>query len=311
MRVLYTPDAGVQSSISNRHAEIRSAFLDPTISAVICTIGGTAFTELLPVLVADEELHASIRANPKVVVGASDVTGLHWFLYALAGLRTFYGPSAIPELGTADLLDNEASPLAFCVRHLFDAITKPEPIGDVPRSPAYAPQAPPFFRDPSSVEVQQVVPAPAWRWLRHGKGRGRLFGGCLSVVARLNGVRTIAPDWRGRLVFLETSAEESKNLPLVQRAVADLAAQGVFDEAAGLVIGRPYGYDSEELSEEYAGIFRTLLCEGRLGAANNQFPILFNVDIGHTTPMITLPYDALAELDSKNDRFTILESGVA
>ncbi|KAL1853954.1 hypothetical protein Daus18300_011621 [Diaporthe australafricana] len=311
VRIIFTPDTGIQSSITNRHAEIRSAFLDPSISAVICTIGGETFTQVLPTLIADEELCTHIRKNPKVVVGSSDMTGLHWFLYGLTGLRTFYGPSAIPELGTADSIDDEGSPLSFCVKSLFAAIAKPEPLGDIPCSPVYAPKAPAFFRDRNSVEVQEVVPAPKWEWIRPGKAQGRLFGGCLTVVVRLNGIRAIAPDWRGRIVFLETSAGESRDLDLVRVGVADLIAQGVFEEAAGLVIGRPYGYDSEERLEKYAGVFKTLLCEGRLAGNKNQFPILFNVDIGHTTPMVTLPFDVLAELDSESDRFAILESGVA
>jgi muramoyltetrapeptide carboxypeptidase LdcA involved in peptidoglycan recycling len=94
----------------------------------------------------------------------------------------------------------------------------------------------------------------------------------------------------------------------VKAGIADLIAQGVFDEAAGLVVGRPFGYDSEEAREEYAGVITGLLCEGRL--AEKKFPILFNVDIGHTTPMVTLPFDVLAELDSERDRFAILEPAV-
>jgi muramoyltetrapeptide carboxypeptidase LdcA involved in peptidoglycan recycling len=298
--------------ITNRHAEIRSAFLDKDISGIICTIGGIKFTEVLPLLIADEELHDYIRLNPKIVVGSSDMTGLHWFLNTVVGLRTFYGPSAIPELGTADTPGNDASPLAFCIKHLINAISNPKPIGALPRSPSYAPGAPAFFRNPDSLIIQDVAPAPAWKWLRRGnsKVQGRLFGGCLGVMARLNGITAVRPDWRGRIVFLETSFEESKDLPLVQRGLADLIAQGVFEEPAGLVIGRPVGYASEEQLDEYAGVFTALLCEGRFANGGNQFPILMNVDIGHTTPMVTLPYDVLAELDAEQDRFTILESGV-
>ncbi|UNI15318.1 hypothetical protein JDV02_001861 [Purpureocillium takamizusanense] len=314
VRIFFTPDQGcIQSSIANRHAEIRSAFLDPSISAVICTIGGGAFTELLPVLLRDRELHAGIRANPKIVVGMSDNTGLHWFLYGLVGLRTFYGPSAIPELGTADDITDEASPLAFCVRSLFNAIAAPVPLGDVPRSAVYAPKAPPFFfHDPASTAVQDVVPAPPWHWLRRGQAEGRLFGGFLLTVPRLNGVRALAPDWRGRIVFLETSQgdESGDDVSLVRIAVADLLAQGVFEEAAGLVVGRAFGYDTEERREQFAGVFRELLCEGERGK-EKEFPILLNVDIGHTTPMVTLPFDVLARLDSERDQFTILESGVS
>ena len=313
VRTFFTEDTGIQSSITNRLAEIRAAFSDKEVSAIICTIGGTTFNELLPALIADTDLHAIIRADPKIVVGYSDISGLHWFLHALTGLRTFYGPGAIPELGEAGPLHDEASPLAFCERNLFRAIASPDPLGEIPRSLAYAPRAPDFFRESSSTKPAPVAPTPPWTWLRRGKSKGRLFGGCLTVIARLHGVRAIAPDWRGKIVFVETAMaddEDSGNPPnRVQAGLADLIAGGVFDDAAGLVVGRPFGYDSEKERQEYADIITGLFCEGRM--AEKAFPILFGVDFGHTTPMVTLPYDALAELDSERDSFAVLEAGVA
>lgn len=312
VKTFFTQDNGVQSSIANRIAEIRDAFFDPSVTAIICTIGGTTFSELIPTLLADKDLCNHIRQNPKIFVGTSDITGFHWFLYAATGLRTFYGPSAIPELGTADSIDDETSPLAFCVRHLFRAIAQPEPLGDIARSPVYAPEFASFFyKGGDSVEVQEVVEAPKWQWLRNGKGQGRLFGGCLTLCVRLNGIPALRPDWRGRIVFLETAGGDTNPPIRVQAAVADLIAHGVFEEVAGLVIGRPHGYTTKEQLDTYAGIFQSLLCEGRLGASGPQFPILFGVDVGHTTPMVTLPYDAMTLLDSNNDQFSIIESGVA
>ncbi|KAI1385142.1 peptidase [Hypoxylon trugodes] len=312
VREIYNRDTGIQSSISNRLAEVRTAFSDPTISAIICTIGGPTFTELIPALSADAELHSIIRANPKIVVGYSDISGLHWFLHAYTGLRTFYGPGAIPELGESSSVDDKSSPLAFSVNHLFRVITNREPIGDIPRSPTYTAKVPTIFRNPASVEPPELSPTPGWIWLRPGKAQGRLFGGCLTVIARLGGVRGIVPDWKGRIVFFETAIgddEESGNpLPRVQAGIADLIAEGVFEEAAGLVVGRPFGYDTPEMREQYIGVIKGLLCEGRLASKN--FPILFNIDIGHTSPMVTLPFDALAQLDSEKDQFSILEPGV-
>lgn len=311
VKIIFIPDEGVQSSIANRHAEIRAAFRDPSVTTIICTIGGSTFTQLLPVLLADQDLCTHIKHHPKIVVGYSDITGLHWFLYATTGLQTFYGPSAIPELGTADSIEEETSPLAFCVRLLFNVIAKPVPLGKVPRSQVYANKFPSYlFGSADSVEVQDVVEAPRWQWLRGGKAQGRLFGGCLTVVVRLNGIPAIRPNWHGRIVFLETSAGPTNTLERVQAAVADLIAHGVFDDVAGLVIGRPYGYDSQEQRDAYARIFTELLCEGSFGENVPQFPILYGVDFGHTTPMVTIPYDALAFLDSENDEFNILESGV-
>jgi muramoyltetrapeptide carboxypeptidase LdcA involved in peptidoglycan recycling len=131
-------------------------------------------------------------------------------------------------------------------------------------------------------------------------------------MVRLGGVKHIAPDWRGRIVFLETAMgdDDVSGNPIyrVKAALADLIAQGVFDEAAGLVVGRPFGYHSTEMQQQYIAAIRELFCEGRM--AQTPFPILFNVDFGHTTPMVTLPYDALAVLDSETDSFTITESGV-
>jgi muramoyltetrapeptide carboxypeptidase LdcA involved in peptidoglycan recycling len=312
VQTFFNEDKGIQSCIENRLSEIRTAFSDPSISAIITTIGGTTFTELLPALIADKDLHKTIRANPKVVVGYSDITGLHWFLYAMTGLRTFYGPGAVPEIGEPNDINDKDTPLVFCVDNLMRAIASPEPLGQIPRSRYYAPRGAPFFTDATSTEPPKVVSTSEWQWLRPGKAQGRLFGGCLTVVARLGGIQSIVPDWRGRIVFLETATNEDAsggNPPhRVQAAFADLIAQGVFEEAAGLVVGRPYGYDSEEDRETYAGIIKGLFCEGRL--ASKAFPILFNVDIGHTVPMVTLPYDALAELDSATDTFAVLEAGV-
>ncbi|KAK6845779.1 peptidase family S66 [Apiospora arundinis] len=314
VEVYHGPDSGIQNGIANRLAELRAVFCDPSVAVVWATIGGSAFTELLPALLADTELHDTIRANPKIVVGYSDITGLHWFLHSL-GLRTFYGPGIFPELAEPRATEQEAyeaSALGFCVQHVFRAMTDPTPIGPIARSPTYAPDPARCFVDPASLERPRLVPSPGWTWLRGGKAQGRLFGGCLTVMARLGGIRAIVPDWRGRIVFLETALSDDDtggNPPYrVQAGVADLIAQGVFDEAAGLVVGRPFGYDSTEMRDSYMNIIREHFCEGRL--ASKMFPILFGVDFGHTTPMVTLPYDGLAVLDSDKDEFAIIESVV-
>ncbi|KAG6363949.1 hypothetical protein INS49_009052 [Diaporthe citri] len=318
VREIFTPDSGIQSSISNRLSEIRTAFSDPSIAAIICTTGGHSLNELLPSLLADTELHRTIRADPKIVVGYSDITQLHWYLYAVAGLRTFYGPGAIPELCESRPADDEAymaSPLRFCVENLFRAIMNPEPIGAVPRSLKYAPEPALVYSDPASTEPPSLAPTPPWVWLRPGRGRGRLFGGCLTVMARLGAIPALVPDWRGRVVFLETALNDTfvagNPTHVVRAGISDLVAQGVFDGVAGLVVGRPFGYDSAEARAAYAGVIRELLCEGRLAENGNAFPILFGVDFGHTTPMVTLPFDAMAVLDSGRDEFAVVEPAVS
>lgn len=140
------------------------------------------------------------------------------------------------------------------------------------------------------------------------QGPGQAVWGLARRRVRLNGIRRIAPEWRGRIILLETAVGEADDLWAVRTAFADLTAQGVFDSAAGLVVGRPIDYDSNQAREEYAQVITSLLCDTRHGPlADNRFPILFNVDIGHTTPIVTLPFNALAILDSEADELTISE----
>ncbi|KAK1980038.1 LD-carboxypeptidase [Colletotrichum cereale] len=329
----------IDASIRNRLAELRAAFADPAVDMIFCTVGGSTMTELVPYIVEDAALHALVRANPKIVVGYSDITVLHWCLRALTGLRTFYGPCAALDLGgDVDLAAfssasvSSLSPSAsvpedpaegdiyvheFHLAALLQAISNPgRPLGPVPRSRFYAPLIPSYFFPPPSPlpsNTRALLPSPAWTWLRPGCAKGRLFGGCLTVVSRIQGIPRITPDWRGRILFLESATgegDQAKGNPLgrVRQAVADLAARGVFDELAGLVIGRPYGYNTEKERARYAAAFRGLLCHGRL--ADRKFPILMNVDVSHTSPKVTLPMDALAVLDSDKDEFVITEAAV-
>ncbi|KAK3328867.1 peptidase u61 ld-carboxypeptidase a [Apodospora peruviana] len=313
VRTFFTKDTGIQSSIRNRLSEIRSAFFDPTVSAIIATIGGTTFTELLPHLIADTDLHAHMRANPKIFVGYSDITGFHWFLHALTGLRTFYGPGAIPELGLpSSSTEDPDSALSFCVENMFKILSTPgKPFGEIPRSLQYHEGNHEFYDHPSSTKLPPLLPSPKWTWLRQGKATGRLFGGCLTVAARLGGVQAIRPDWRDKIVFMETATGDDEMGPPIDRVragFADLIAQGVFDHAAGLVIGRAYGYDTDAKRKRYADVIMGLFCDEERGVG--KFPILFNVDFGHTAPMVTLPYDVLAKMDSERDRFAVVEGAV-
>ncbi|WP_315110692.1 hypothetical protein [Clostridium intestinale] len=37
---------------------------------------------------------------------------------------------------------------------------------------------------------------------------------------------------------------------------------------------------------------------------------MYNMNFGHTAPMMIIPYGALAEIDCDNKKFSILDSGV-
>ncbi|KXH26865.1 LD-carboxypeptidase, partial [Colletotrichum nymphaeae SA-01] len=163
----------IPAGIRNRLAELRAAFADPTVDMVLCTVGGSTATELIPYLVADVELQRLIKENPKIFVGYSDITVLHWSLRALTGLRTFYGPCAVSELGEAvtstpasvssfdfsqeytesNKTEDDGYLQDFHLAHLLQTLSTPTPTTTpipIPRSTYYAPITCPYFLSPST-----------------------------------------------------------------------------------------------------------------------------------------------------------------
>ena len=70
-----------------RAADINAAFADPEIKAIIASIGGDDSVRILPYLERE-----TIRNNPKILMGYSDITTLLTYCNQL-GLITFNGPA--------------------------------------------------------------------------------------------------------------------------------------------------------------------------------------------------------------------------
>ncbi|KAG0648781.1 carboxypeptidase [Hyphodiscus hymeniophilus] len=291
------PTRTFHEAVLERCSEIHNAFLDPEVKAIICTIGGLSANELLPHL--DYDL---VRANPKIFCGYSDITLLHHAFFTQAGLQTFYGPAAITQLGEFP------KPLDFTMNHFQGVLQNPgKPIGALPRSIEWTEEFCDWGGDEEAVRPRTLQPSKGWQWLRQGKATGRLMGGCLPSMLQLAGSKYF-PSYRGCILFLENPEGEVSNGPLpfefTRSLMADIVNLGILGEVTGLVIGRPYKYGDEAKLEE----FRQMVLDQCHGT---DFPILFNVDIGHTDPLLTIPINAMASLDSEMDEFAILEAGVA
>jgi muramoyltetrapeptide carboxypeptidase len=70
-----------------RAEDLNKAFADKSVAAVHAIRGGWGSARLLPYLDYD-----TIRRNPKVLIGYSDITALHMAIQARTGLITFHGP---------------------------------------------------------------------------------------------------------------------------------------------------------------------------------------------------------------------------
>lgn len=83
----------LSGSDSLRAQDINSFFEDKTIDGIICLRGGYGTMRLLELIDYD-----SVRDNPKVFVGYSDITALHSAFHKKCKMITFHGPMVASDL---------------------------------------------------------------------------------------------------------------------------------------------------------------------------------------------------------------------
>ena len=106
-------------------------------------------------------------------------------------------------------------------------------------------------------------------------------------------------EWKDKILFLETS-EEMPEPDYIYFYLLNLGAQGIFNVAKGIIVGKP---KEEKYYEEYKEVYKKVLKEfGR-----EDMPVLYNVNFGHSSPIGIIPYGIECELDVDNKKITLLE----
>ncbi|MCP5098223.1 MAG: hypothetical protein GY943_21960 [Chloroflexi bacterium] len=87
--------AGYRSgTIKERVKELNDLIRNPEVRCIMSTIGGMNSNSLLPYIDYD-----ALAADPKILIGYSDVTAILLGVYAKTGLITFYGPALVASFG--------------------------------------------------------------------------------------------------------------------------------------------------------------------------------------------------------------------
>lgn len=177
-----------------RAADLNAMYADDEVRAVFAIRGGWGSARILSLL--DWEC---IRANPKLLIGFSDITALHLAFAAKAGFATIHGPNAANSWPRASW-------------ESFWWL-------------AFAGALPQLRLAPPDENAVTITP---------GKARGRLLGGNLSVLAALMGTPFL-PDFDGAILFLEDVGEAEYR---VDRMMTQLALSGILGRVAGVVFGQ-------------------------------------------------------------------------
>jgi len=181
-------------SVDRRVRELEEMFERDDIRAIVCARGGYGANYLLERLDLD-----TVKANPKIFVGYSDLTCLLTYLTDAAGLITFHGPMVAKDWSHEDGVD-----LASWTSALSDV-------------------------RPWSVPLNGEVTC-----LVAGDSEGTLYGGCLSIlVASLDTPYEINTE--DTILFLEDQAAKPYQ---IDRMLMQLKLGGYLEDVRGIVFGQ-------------------------------------------------------------------------
>jgi muramoyltetrapeptide carboxypeptidase len=275
-----------------RAAELMAAFADPKVNAIFPGTGGYGTTRIIDKLDYDV-----IRHNPKILVGFSDITGLHIAINQRTGLVTFHSPN--PEWGIG--VKKDLSP--FAAKWFWRALLGKNYVGS---AGAANQQGYTILTrtgdddDPKSAELFDEVP-PVYT-MHGGKGRGRLIGGNLSVMHAMMGT-PFEIETDGKILFIEDVGEAPYR---VDRMLQTLRMAGKFDHVAGVILGQFSPREEESKWDDDASVDEVL--RDFFGKLN--VPVLTHFPIGHVRYNVTLPEGAMAELDADAQTVRVLENPV-
>lgn len=254
----YEPELGLHAlarsgqysagTVEERLEDLHEAFADPSVRAIVCNRGGYGSVELLPKLDLD-----LIRKHPKILVGCSDITSLETRLHDATKLTVFHGPMAAGDFARENGVDLESWRAAL-------SGNKPWGLG----------------------------PESGLRVLQTGQARGRLYGGCLSMlVASLGTPYEIQTD--DTILFLEDVGVKPYQ---VERMLVQLRLSGKLDRVHGIAFGAMMDCAQPGATPE---LLETVLSRA---LADFPGPVAIGLRSGHVTERnITLPIGVAAELN--------------
>lgn len=255
---------------ADRAADLNDFFADSSVQGIVCVHGGWGCARLLPLLDYD-----TIRKNPKVIIGYSDITALLLGIYSQTGLVTFHGP------------EGAASWNGFTVNYFRKVLMDAEAV---------------FYENPKIAGDNLTQVADRIDTLGSGKARGKLLGGNLTVLSHMLGSAYV-PDWKDSLFFCEDVDEAPYRM---DRMVTQLKLCGILDEINGFIFGKCT--DCEPGNGSYGSLTLEDVWNDHVRPLKK--PAYSGAMIGHIRQKFTIPVGLEAEIDADAGTIRFLESAV-
>jgi muramoyltetrapeptide carboxypeptidase len=249
-----------------RAADFNAMFADPEVKAIICLRGGSGAARILPLI--DYEL---VKANPKPLLGYSDITALHCALQSQTGLISFHGPNGSGSWNSFHA--NQFQQLFFDQKLLS-------------------------FKNEVTKGDDLVAKGNRIQTLTKGTVEGKILGGNLTVLTALSGT-PYYPDFQDAILFIEDVGEDPYR---IDRMMSTLKLNGTLGKIKGFVFGQcsdckpgsGYGaFTVDQIMDQY------IIPLG--------IPAYFGAMIGHISKQFIIPVGARVRLNADQGSITLLE----
>jgi muramoyltetrapeptide carboxypeptidase len=249
-----------------RAADFNAMFADPEVKAIICLRGGSGAARILPLIDYEQ-----VKANPKPLLGYSDITALHCALHSQTGLISFHGPNGSGSWNSFHA--NQFQQLFFDQKLLS-------------------------FKNEVTKGDDLVAKGNRIQTLTKGTVEGKILGGNLTVLTALSGT-PYYPDFQDSILFIEDVGEDPYR---IDRMMSTLKLNGTLGKIKGFVFGQcsdckpgsGYGaFTVDQIMDQYI--------------IPLNIPAYIGAMIGHISKQFIIPVGARVRLNADQGSITLLE----
>lgn len=275
-------EKGRSTNAKERAKEINAMFQDQKIDMLICATGGDFLIEILPFI--DFEI---IKKNPKYLAGFSDPTGLLYPITTKCDIATIYGQN-FGAFGMESLHQSQ--------KDFLEIIT-----GNKLEENSYDLYEETSFEKVNGLENYNLTEPVYWKTLNNKpvSFERRIIGGCFDLLAELagtkyDGINEFNEKYKKEgIIWYFDNCELSKEETI--RVLWKMNELDYFKYTKGVIFGR-FGVDTTY----YEYDVKTCLEDSVLKELN--IPIVYDADISHKAPSLTIINGALAKISVKDGK---------
>ena len=267
-------DSEVSTTAAERIKELNELLENDDVKLIISAAGGDFLYEIMPYI--DYNL---IKNNPKWIMGASDPTNLLYTITTNLDIATLYGHNA-GSIDSKDLDKSQEVALSYLK-------------GDILEQESYSKYE--SNRDNRINNNYALDKKVKWELLNDEFDiTGRLIGGCIDCLRYLPGTKydktkEFIEKYKkdGIIWYFDIFSMTTEDFYLTLLQLKD---SGWFNYVKGVIVGRvifPNSYTSMTYQDALKTVF-------------GNIPLVFNADIGHVPPKMTLINGCVANIKASN-----------